>query len=451
MLSSTRSAAPRALRCRSIQTCRQGPRHVRLQSTSASSSTSSASQSHLATGVAGGVVGALLFYGIYSFTPAGRTASTINKAAVEANKQYKAAAAKLQQATPEPDQAISYIKDLAYSYVGWVPGGRGFVDAAFKDVEVVREKHKDEVNNIIADGYRQFQELSKAGLSMQTATRAYETLADLAKKLADLSNDALSDIVDNHPQVKEKLGGNLDKLKALGEEYGPDAKKQVDETWHQVKDVFAGGLSAANVAKAKTLIDDKVGQLQKLGDEAWSKGLDAAKPYLDKNPKAKELIERNADALKQGNVKELFDKARAAVDSGDLGDLEKYVKGAADRAASKGKEVAGDWGLDKYLKALPDGGEVLSKLQQISKVAGEHRKDGEKLLSETVEELKKVLEKKASEAQDLVDSAEKEASSDSKDGKESNDDKKGSEGKGSKDGKDSGKGAEKESKDGKKK
>ena len=424
MLSSTRSAAPRALRCRAAQISRQSPRQIRLQSTTAS--TSSSSQSHLASGVAGGLVGAILFYGIYTFTPAGRTASTINKAAVEANKQYKAAAAKLQEATPEPSQAIKYIKDLAYSYVGWVPGGRGFVDAAFKDVEVVQEKHKDEVNKIINDGYKQFQELSKGGLSMQTATKAYETLADLAKKIADLSADALGDIADNHPQIKEKLGGNVDKLKSLGEQYGPDAKKQVDETWRQVKDIFAGGFSAANISKAKELIDEKVSQVQKLGDEAWSKGLEAAKPMLDNSPKVKELIEKNADALKQGNVKELFDKAKAAVDSGDLGDLEKYVKGAADKAQSKGQEVAADWGLDKYFKALPAGGDILSKLQQLSKVASEHKQDGEKLMNETVDELKELLEKKSKKAQDIVDSAKKDAGKDSKDDKkdESKDSKK---------------------------
>ncbi|KAM3562264.1 hypothetical protein ARSEF4850_002833 [Beauveria asiatica] len=416
MLSSTRSAAPRALRCRSAHISRQARPQIRLQSTSAS--TSSTSQSHLVSGIAGGVVGAVLFYGVYSFTPAGRTASTINKAAVEANKQYKAAAAKLQKATPEPDEAISYIKDLAYSYVAWIPGGRSYVDAAFKDVEIVQEKHKEELNKIVNDGYKQFQNLSKAGLSIQTASKAYETLADIAKKIADLSVDALSDILDNHPQVKEKLGGNVDKLKSLGEQYGPDAKKQVDETWSQIKDIFAGGFSAANIAKAKALIDDKVGQVQKLGDEAWNKGLEAAKPYLDKSPKVKELVEKNADALKQGNLKELFEKAKAAVESGDLGDLEKYVKSAADKAQSKGKEVAGDWGLDKYFDALPEGSAILSKLQQIRKIASDHKQDGEKLLNETVDELKQLLEKKAKKAQEIVDSAQKDVSKEGdKDGK----------------------------------
>ena len=301
------------------------------------------------------------------------------------------------------------MKNLAYSYVGWVPGGRGYVDAAFQDVELVRNKHKDEVDKIINDGYKQFQELSKAGLSMETASKAYDALTDLAKKIADLATDSISDVVDNHPKIKEKLGGNIDKLKSMGEQYGPEAKKQVDETWGQIKDVFAGGFSAENLSKAKSIIEDKVNKVQKLNDEAWNKGLEAVKPYLDKSPKAKELIESNADALKQGNVKELFDKAKKAVDSGDVQDLEKYVSDAAGKAKQKGQDFADNWGLDKYFQMLPEGGQILPKLQLLSKVASDHKEDGSKLLQETANELKELLDKKAKKAQEIVDSAKKEA------------------------------------------
>ncbi|KAJ3496740.1 hypothetical protein NLG97_g2437 [Lecanicillium saksenae] len=362
-----------ALRCQRPQIRRQ----IRWQTTS----TSAPAKSHFASGLAGGLAGAAIFYGIYSFTPAGRTASTINKAALEANKQYQTAAAKLQKAAPEPDQAINYIKDLSYSYVAWIPGGRGFVDAAFKDVDAIRSKHGDEVDKIITDGYKQFQDLSKAGLSMETATKAYD----------------------------EKLGGNIDKLKTLGNEYGPEAKKQVDETWGQIKDIFATGFSAANLSKAEKLINDKVEQVQKLGDEAWEKALSAAKPYLEKNPKAKELVEKHADALKQGDIKELFAKVKDAVNSGNIKDLERYIQDATKGAKTNGKEVAGNLGLEKYFNMLPEGSEVLPKLQQLRDVANDHKEDGEKLLKETVEELKQLLEKQTQKAQDLVKSAEKEA------------------------------------------
>lgn len=400
-----RSALPRA--ARSARVPRQ---QLRFQSTTPAASSSSSS-SHLGAGIAGGVAGALLFYGAYTFTPAGRTASKVNKVAKDAELKYLAASKKLQENTPSADDAVSYIKQFAYSYVAWIPGGRAYVDTAFNDWAKVRENHKEEADQLVNDAYKQFQDVAKAGLSLEAMSKAYEVIADLTKKVANLSADAFTDIIDNHPQIKEKLGGNVDQLKEMGEKYGPEAKKQVDETWKQLKDLISGGFDASTITKARSLIDEKVKQVQKLGDEAWKKGLEEAKPMLDKNPKIKELVENNADALKQGNAKELFDKVKASVESGDLGDLEKYVTSTIDSAKSKGSSMAsGSWGgLDKYVKMIPQGDQILPKLQQLGEVADKHKEEGEKLLKETLEELKQVLEKKSQKAEDIASKAKKEA------------------------------------------
>ncbi|CAF3488100.1 unnamed protein product [Fusarium graminearum] len=403
-----RSSVPRAARATRVPR-----RQVRFQSTASTSSSSSGV--HLASGIAGGFIGSALFFGIYSYTPAGRAVSSVNKVALEAQKKYDAAAKKLQEKTPDADQAVNYIKEYAYSYVGWIPGGRAYVDAAFQDWEKVRENNKDEADKLVKDAYKQFQDLSKSGLSMETASKAFDVIADLGKKVASLAGDAMSDIIDNHPQVKEKLGGNVDQLKELGDKYGPEAKKQVDETWKQVKDIFASGFSASTISKARKLIEEKVEEIKKLGDKAWKKGLEEAKPYLDKNPKVKELIEKNADALKQGNATELFKRAKSAVDSGDLGDLEKYVKDATEKVKSKGNELAGGWvDIEKYIKEIPNGGEIMEKLQQLSEVADKHKEEGEKLFKETVEELRQVLEKKSEKAQEIAGEAKKEAKKEAK-------------------------------------
>lgn len=402
-----RSTIPRA--ARSARVPRQ---QFRFQTTSSSSSNSGAG-THIGYGIAGGVIGAALFAGVASYTPAGKTASKLNKAANEADKKYQAAAKKLQEKTPSADQAVDYIKQFAYSYVGWIPGGRAYVDAAFEDWEKVRENNKEEADKLVNDAYKQFQDLSKSGLSLETAYKAYDVLADLSKKIANLAGDAISDIIDNHPQVKEKLGGNVDQLKQLGEQYGPEAKKQVDETWKEVKNIFAGGFSAASLDKARKLIEEKTQQVKKLGDEAWNKGLEEAKPYLDKNPKIKEIVENNADALKQGNIKELFEKAKSAAESGDVGDLDQYAKNAAEKVKSKGSQISeltGGWvDVEKYMKMIPEGGEVRQKLQNLSEVANNHKEEGEKLFKETVEELKKVIDKKSEKAQEIVDNAKKDA------------------------------------------
>lgn len=400
-----RNALPRAARTTRASALRQ----ARFQSTSSSSSSTGSGNSHLAAGLAGGAAAATVLYGVYLFTPAGKMHRTINKGAIQATKKYDEAVKKLQQNTPEPSQAIEYIKQLSYTYVAWIPGGRQYVDAAFKDIETLRKDHGEEVNQIVSDTYKDFQNLSKSGLSMETATKAYDVLAEFSKKIAGIAGDAFTDILDNHPQVKDKFGGSVDQLKQMADQYGPEAKKQVDETWNQAKDVLAGGFSAANIDKARKLIEESVNKVKKLGDEAWSKGLEQAKPYLDKNPKVKELVENNADALKQGNAKELFEKAKNAVDSSNLGEFEDYVNNAVDKAKSKGSQLTGGMGLEQYFGMIPSGGEILSKVQQLREVAEKHSGEAEKLLKEAMDEIKQVLEKKSEKAQEIAEKAKKES------------------------------------------
>lgn len=333
----------------------------------------------------------------------------MNKTYKEASNKYQQAAQKIQQNTPSADETIDYIKNFCYSYVAWVPGGRQYVDLAFKDIETVRQNHREEADQFLNDAYKQFQDLSKSGLSMETASKATDVLADLSKKLGSLAGDAFSDIIDNHPQLKEKFGGSFDQLKQMGDQYGPEAKKQVDETWNQVRDVLAGGLTVANFDKIRKLVQEKVEQVKQLGDEAWKKGLEQAKPFLDKNPKVKELIENNADALKSGNAKELFDKVKKAVESGDSKDIEGYVSKAIETAKSKGSQASKSFGLEQYFDQIPEGSEILSKLKQLKEVADKHSEEGKKLVEETFAEVKQVLEKKSKKAQEIVDKAKKES------------------------------------------
>ncbi|KAL1301545.1 hypothetical protein AAFC00_005784 [Neodothiora populina] len=398
-----RSALPRAIRSARAPRTQQ----ARFQS-SYSTGNASANSSHIGAGVAGGLAAAVALYGVYYITPAGQMSRKINKTAKEASQKYNEAAQMLQASTPNADQAIDSIKQFAYSYVGWIPGGRQYVDTAFKDFDTVRENHRDEADKLVNDAYRQFQDLAKSGLSMETASKAYDVLADLTKKVGELAGSAIDDILKNHPEAKEKFGGSVDQLKQMGEQYGPDAKKQVDETWKQVKEVMAGGFSVTTVTKAKKLIEEKVEQMKKLGDEAWSKGMEQAKPMLEKNPKIKDLIEKNTDALKSGNAKELFEKARSAVQNGEIRDFEEYINSTVEKAKSKGSQLTGG-SLDQYFKMIPSGGEIIPKLKNLSEIAEKHKEEGEKLFKETMDELKQVLDKKSKKAQEIVEKAKKEA------------------------------------------
>lgn len=120
----TRTALPRAAARSTTRNVQRGGR--RLQSTTPNSSSAGANSggSPYVAGAVGGLVAGGALYGAYLMSPSGRMARSINKTTKEAQQKYQEAATKFQQSTPEPDQAVQYIKDLCYSYVAWIPGGR---------------------------------------------------------------------------------------------------------------------------------------------------------------------------------------------------------------------------------------------------------------------------------------------------------------------------------------
>lgn len=363
-----------------------------------------AGTSHVLSGVAGGAAVLVAGYGLYSFSSAGRMHSKLNQTVKQADEYYKSATKTLREQTPEPNEAIDYLRKTAYSYAAFIPGGRGYVDSAFKDIDAIREKHSDEVDQILHETYKDLQEVSKSGLSMESVQKVAEVLQEMSKKLGSQAGDAFASIVDNHPELKKAVGGNLDQLKTLGDQLGPQAKEQVDQTWNQVQDILKGGVGVTTISKIKKLVEEKMQVIQQMGDEAWKKGLEQAKPYLDKNPKIKELVEKNQDALKQGNFKELFDTVKSVASSGNTEELEKYINSAKDKV---NKATGG--GLESYLKMIPGGSEILPKLSQLQEVASKHRQEGESLLKETMQEIEKVVSQQSEKAKKLADKAKEDA------------------------------------------
>jgi gas vesicle protein len=232
-------------------------------------------------------------------------------------------------------------------------------------------------------------------------------LQEAMMKIGNLAGDAAEDIMNNHPELKNKVGGSLDQLKGMGDQYGPEAKKKVDETWKQVQDIIKGGIGIGTADQLRKLIQDKIQEVRKMGDQAWQKGLEQAKPYLDKSPKVKELIEQNKDKLMQGNLGELWEKVQAAAKSGDMCDIEKFVKETVEKGKSKAGGMGG--GLEQYFNMIPGGSEIMPKFQQLQEIAEKHGDEAQKLAKDAFKEIQDVLSKKVDEAQKLADKASKDA------------------------------------------
>jgi hypothetical protein len=280
------------------------------------------------------------------------------------------------------------------------------VDSAFGDLEKIQEKHGDEVNRIVERTYGELKSASKSGVSMETATKSWEILEKAITELGELASDSASEILDRHPKLKEQVGGNLDKLKEMTNGYGgEEAKKELEQTYAQIKDVIKGGFSADTIAKVKQVIEEKTEKVKKLGDEVWKKGLEQAKPYLDKNPQVKEMVEKNADTLKSGNVKEVFEKVKKAAETGNLEDLKGFVKQAGEKANNSGVGQS----LEQYAKMIPGGSEIVPQLVKLKEVAEKRGEQGEGILMGAYEDVKNVLRRRIGEAEKLTEKAKDDA------------------------------------------
>jgi len=375
-------------------------RNVRFASTEQKAAAAGGS-SGLVGGIAGGALVFAAGYGYYYFSGA----KTIVNAASSTKAQFHKVTSSLQAQAPEPNQALKWLHDTANSYAAFVPGAKGYVDAAFKDLEKVQDRHGKEVDDIIQGAYKDLKQATKSGMSVETATKSWEIIQDAMGKLGELAADSASEILDNHPQIKEKVGGNLDQLKKMAENGGEEAKKELDETYQQIKDLVKGGVGIGSVEKVKKIIQEKTEKIQKLGDEAWKKGIEQAKPYFDKNPKVKQIVEENADSLKQGNFGELFEKVKEAVSSGDTDKLQEYAKDAGEKAK---KSNVGQ-SIMQYAKMIPGGDEILPKLQKLQEVAKKRGGDAEKILKGAYKDIQDVLQKRISEVEKLADEAGKDA------------------------------------------
>ncbi|KAL8684770.1 MAG: hypothetical protein Q9224_006143 [Gallowayella concinna] len=379
-------------------------RQIRCESSNASPATTGGTSGALLGGLAGGAVAFAGGFAYYHFSGARTLVNTAHETKATLTKYTQ----QFKDSKPEPAEAIKWLRSTARSYAAFIPGARGYVDTFFDDLDAIHRKHGGEVDNIVTEAYNELKDnVASEGMSVAAAQKAWDVLQKYMKRIGTLAGDASEDILNNHPALKEKVGGNLDQLKQMGENYGPEAKKQIDETWNQIGDIIKRGIGASTIPQIQSLIQEKTQKVREMGNKLWDQGMDKAKPYLDKSPEVKKLVEENKDKLKQGNAMELVEKIKDSVQSGSTDELKKYVQNTVDKAkkSTSGGGGGGGGGLEQYLQMIPGGQEIVPQLTKMYQIAQEHGEEAEKIAKEAIHEIEDVLKRRVGEAQDLAKKA----------------------------------------------
>jgi hypothetical protein len=398
----SRSTA-RALRSSATQPVTKRVASRRTFATAQDASSSSANGGGgMSQGVLGGVVGgSAVFAATYLYYRTSGIATVVDT--TKQAKQYTDMVAdqvktQLKELTPDKNDVVGQIRSVADKYAAWIPGGKEFVNSSFKDIDDIRQKHGKEFDDIAQATYDELREVAnKKGASLDTLNDVWQILTKRLSQISELAGDSAQQILENHPEAKKKFGGSFDQLKQLGDQLGPEAKKQVQDTFQQASQIASAGFSADAATKIYKLVQDKKQELQKMGEESWKAGYEQLKPMLEKNPQVKQFVEDNMDTLKNGNMTDVVDKVRNAAQSGNLGGLQKYV----DEGKKKAEQYTSG-GLSTWFKSMPNGSEILPQLQKLKEAAESKGPEAEKLGKDTVDEISKVLERRSKEAEELL-------------------------------------------------
>jgi hypothetical protein len=339
--------------------------------------------------------------------------------AISQTKQYtNEITQKVKQKAPEPNEALKWLRETAQTYASFVPGARGYVDKAFEDLDRIQEKHGSEVDEIVRKTYDELQRVVKEdGASVKGMYEAWAEIERCIRELSSLAGDAAGDVLQNHPQLKEKLGGSFQALQSMGENYGQEAKEQVNKTFDEVRQIFSQGSTAEAVQKTQQLVEQRTQELKQKGDELWQKGWQQAQPYLEKSPKAKQLLEENKDALKQGNLGHLWAQVRNAADTGSTQKLEQFIQHTKQQTNSGG--TSSDSITNTLSSLLGSGsgggsagsaGDLIAKVQTLVSAVQKHGGEAEGLLKSTVDEIQDVIKRKSQEAEKITAKAQEEKS-----------------------------------------
>ena len=142
-------------------------------------------------------------YAWYHFSGAKASLQTAKQAKGYVDSAVDSLKVKFNETTPGTNDALNTLREAANKYASFIPGGRDYVDRAFKDLDSIRTKHSGEVDQIVSEAYGELRNVSKKGISLETAGDTVNVLSKHLQRLLSLAGDAAEDILNNHPQLKE--------------------------------------------------------------------------------------------------------------------------------------------------------------------------------------------------------------------------------------------------------
>ncbi|KAI5776454.1 hypothetical protein EDC01DRAFT_636699 [Geopyxis carbonaria] len=405
--------------------------------------------SPLLAGAVGGLVTLVGGYAWYHISGTKKVVQTA-RSTIES---FESAKNKVTANTPSTAEAASFIRSTTQHYLSSIPGAGPAVDRAFHTLDSLSEHHGDDVNRIISETYEELREtISNGGLDKKTGEKVAAIMEKRIAELGELGKDAGQRILSENPELRKTLGSSFETMRELGQRYGPEAQRVVEETYKEVQDIIDSG----DMTKAAKLVRDKTQKVQELGrrsgNSAWEAMVEEVDGYLNKVPRVKEVFGDQAGELRklvlQGGIgasvlPKVIDRVRHIADSeeGENRERVEQFRDMLEDVINQGRKKLGGRGsgsnksssfggsgstmesmfsevflsgdgknVEQYIRIIPGGEYALQQMPVLKAFVelSQHKGDEvQSLLKETMEEMNQVMDKRMKQAQKMLDEEKK--------------------------------------------
>lgn len=167
--------------------------------------------------------------------------NTVDTAVALKNRFFSTQKSVAESASKQSNVAIEYLRKTTKAYVGFLPGASPVVDTVFDTLDEVHDKHREEVDKIVAEGYDELQGVireSDGAPNLLTGTRVLGVIKKIGVALAGVGRragqSAFITLKERHPLIADQLESGYQVLLELAMRSGPEGARIFEETMQQV-------------------------------------------------------------------------------------------------------------------------------------------------------------------------------------------------------------------------
>lgn len=284
-------------------------------------------------------------------------------------------------------EMVKLLSDFCSTFAIYLPGGQAYIDSLFDKFK--NPDDRESTNSLLSEAYRRFKNIPQLNrLSHSNIDMACAILADLDKKLTT----SLTVNPGHYNSIPPK-----DQTSDVSR-YLMQLSKQIEMVNIHLDDLKLQKVGSWGLDEELEYVRQWIHNLGELNKEAWNIIIQEAMPYLEKNPKIREIVERNAGLLQWQQPRFILARIILAAEDPAVDEIlqSKIDALVEDRARyiQDVKKLCEDADFAKFLQRTQAGLEMSIRIQLLQGMIRDRTVDGDIFIEKTIQEIEWLVCKK---------------------------------------------------------